>query len=92
MEGLIARLRVLVRRAIPVLRADGWDEADLRAISPSIRAAADAADEPALRRWCAWLSAKLPAHQAGQGVAPVTSIEAEQRMADLRWKREQGVK
>ncbi len=89
MEGLVIRLRALVRRVIPILRADGWDEADLRAISPSIRAAADAADEHALRRWCAWLSAKLPAHQIGRGVAPVTSLEAEQRLADLRWKREQ---
>ena len=89
MEGLVIRLRALVRRVIPILRADGWDEADLRAISPAIRAAVVAADEPALRRWCAWLSSKLPAHLAGQGATPALSYEAEQRLADLWWQRAQ---
>lgn len=90
MEGLVIRLRALVRRVIPILRANGWEEADLRAISPSIRAAVVAADEPALRRWCAWLSAKLPKIEQGQGATPVLSFDAEQRLADLCWQREQG--
>lgn len=89
MEGLVIRLRALVRRVIPILRASGWDEADLRAISPSIRAAVVAADEPALRRWCAWLSAKLPKIEERQGATPVLSFDAEQRLADLWWQREQ---
>ena len=89
MEGLVIRLRVLVRRVIPILRADGWDEADLRAISPAIKAAVAAADEPTLRRWCAWLSSKLPTQRAGKGATPMLSFEAERRMADLWWKREQ---
>lgn len=89
MDGLVIRLRTLVRRVIPILRADGWEEADLRAISPSIRAAVVAADEPALRRWCAWLSAKLPTIEQGQGATPVLSYEAEKRLADLWWQRSQ---
>ena len=87
MEGLIVRLRVLVRHVIPILRADGWDEADLRAISPAIRAAVTAADEPALRRWCAWLSSKLPTHRSGNGAVPALSLEAETRIADAHWRR-----
>lgn len=90
MEGLVIRLRTLVRRVIPILRADGWEEADLRAISPSIRAAVVAADEPALRRWCAWLSAKLPKTEQGQGATPVLSFDAEQRVADAHWIRRAG--
>lgn len=89
MEGLVIRLRALVRRVIPILRADGWEEADLRAISPAIRVAVVAADAPALRRWCAWLSSKLPVYRAGQGATPVLSDEAEKRLADLWWKREE---
>lgn len=90
MEGLVIRLRALVRRVIPILRAAGWDEADLRAISPSIRAAVVAADESALRRWCAWLSAKLQTTEQGQGATPVLSLEAEQRVADAHWNRRVG--
>lgn len=90
MEGLVIRLRTLVRRVIPILRADGWEEADLRAISPSIRAAVVAADAPALRRWCAWLSAKLPKTEQGQGATPVLSFDAEQRLADAHWNRRAG--
>ena len=90
MEGLVIRLRTLVRRVIPILRADGWEEADLRAISPSIRAAVVAADEPALRRWCAWLSAKLPTIEEGHGAIPVLSYAAEQRLADAHWNRRAG--
>jgi hypothetical protein len=89
MEGLVIRLRALVRRVIPILRADGWDEADLRAISPAIKAAVASQDEPQLRGLCAWLSGKLPAHHPGQGAVPVLSFEAEKRLADLWWKREQ---
>ena len=89
MEVLVIRLRSLVRRVIPILRADGWDEADLRAISPSIKAAVVAADEPALRRWCDWLSGKLPTYHPGEGVTPVLSFEAEKRLADRWWQREQ---
>lgn len=92
MEGLVIRLRALVRRVIPILRAAGWEEADLRAISPAIRAAVVAADEPALRCWCAWLSAKLPKIEEGHGAIPVLSYAAEQRLADLWWQREQGGK
>lgn len=90
MEGLVIRLRALVRRVIPILRTAGWEEADLRAISPSIRAAVVAADEPALRRWCAWLSAKLQTTEQGQGVTPVLSFDAEQRLADAHWNRRAG--
>lgn len=87
MEGLVIRLRTLVRRVIPILRAAGWEEPDLRAISPSIRAAVVAADEPALRRWCAWLSAKLPKIEEGQGATPVLSFDAEQRLAERYWAK-----
>lgn len=87
MEGLVIRLRGLVRRVIPILRADGWEEADLRAISPAIRAAVAAADDPALRRWYDWLSSKLPKFDAGQGVTPVLSLEAESRISDAHYRR-----
>lgn len=90
MEGLVIRLRALVRRVIPILRADGWDEADLRAISPAIKEAVAAADEPALRRWCAWLSGKLPTYRAGPGATPALSFDAEQRIADAHWNRRAG--
>lgn len=87
MEGLVIRLRALVRRVIPILRADGWDEADLRAISPAIKAAVASSDKPALRGWCAWLSGKLPTYRAGQGAVPVLPFEAEERIADVLWNR-----
>ena len=90
MEGLVIRMRALVRRVIPILRADGWDEADLRAISPCIRAAVVGADEPALRHWCAWLSAKLPTQKQGLGATPALAFDAEQRLADAHWARRVG--
>lgn len=92
MDGLIIRLRTLVRVVVPILRAAGWEEADLRAISPAIRAAAAAGDEAALRRWCAWLSSKLPACPAGEWVAPVLPVEMETRALDREWARANGAK
>lgn len=92
MDGLILRLRVLVRRVAPILLRQGWDEADVRRISPAIKARIDARDEPALRNWCAWLSSKLPAAPTGTPVRPVLPYETERRLADKAWAREHGAK
>ncbi len=90
MEGLVIRLRALVRNVAPRLIAEGWSKDEVHQISPTIKRTIAAGDEQALRRWCAWLSNKLPAHVSGRGVVPVLPDAAEQRLAETWWKRRNG--
>lgn len=87
MDGLLIRLRCLVKTTAPILLEQGWSEEEVRTISPYIRRLRDAGDEAGLRRVCAWLSSKLPPVPEGVAVVPVLSLASESRLLDREWDR-----
>lgn len=90
MDGLLIRLRCLVKTTAPILLEQGWSEEEVRTISPYIRRLRDAGDEAGLRRVCAWLSSKLPPVPEGVAVVPVLSLASEIRSADKAWAAQRG--
>ncbi len=81
------RLRDQLRRVLPVLRGQGWDEADLQMIGPAIKRALDAGDGGLLKCWTDWMEEKLADEPQACGVVPVLSMESESRALDREWDR-----
>ena len=85
-QGLLDRMRENLRRAVPVLQGEGWDEAEIRAISPAVKSAIDADDVAILVCWADWLEGKVESVFEGAAVVPVLGYAAEARIADKKWK------
>lgn len=83
------RLRDHLRRVLPVLRGQGWDEADLQMIGTAIKRALDAGDGGLLRCWTDWMEEKLADEPPARGVVPMLSFEAEARIAERKWAEAQ---
>lgn len=85
LTGLVIRLRALVRRAAPLLKARrGWTDAEVRELCDHIKAHIDATDEPTLRACCTWLSSIMPRVPEGKGVLPVLSLAFELKQSAKR--------
>lgn len=51
----IDAMREHYRQAVPLLRQEDWDKADIDAIGPAIKRAQEGGEEAVLRCWADWL-------------------------------------
>lgn len=86
-EQLLARMRNNLRLAVPILRTEEWEEADIRAISPAIKRAIDGNDAEMVRCWADWLESKVWGNRGGVAVRPALPLHMELKHLDREWKR-----